>query len=309
VTSVVSPPNGSVVPNTGSLLAGVKDSRGTALSGVSMSGAGASSFSGTTGPGGCVLWRNLPAGNYSLSFGGAAAGMVDTEGQPPSAQTVSVVSGSTNTVDYLFDAPGRIQNVAFTTRDYGNALRAVAWDSIVVDNTGMNTARIFTSPRALNISTPSTLFPFTSPYSIYSGTCGANNPSSGLGFGSSVVPVGGTVTGPTLQMPALQVTLWSGSSSSSPGSRVSGGDVTVRDNDCGVTRTLTTNTNSQGQVPNDAGGRPMINLPYGQNYEICANNSAQDDRRRITGYQLTSSGSTGTVLNVYLGGQPAGTCP
>lgn len=309
VTSVVSPPNGSVVPDSGSLLASVKDSRGSALQGVSMSGAGAGSFSGTTGPGGCVLWRNLPAGNYNLSFGGAAAGKVDTEGQPPSGQTVSVVAGSTNTVDYLFDTPGGIQNVAFSTRAYGNALRAMTWDSIVVDHTGMNTARIFSSPRALNMTTPSTLFPFTSPYSIYAGTCGTNNPGGGLGLGSSLVPVGGTVAGPTLQLPSLQVTLWSGTGASSPGSRVSGGDVTVRDNDCGVNRTLTTSTNSQGQVPDDALGRPMIGLPYGQNYEICANNSAQNDRRRISGYSLTNSGSTGTVLNVYLGGTPGGSCP
>jgi hypothetical protein len=255
-----------------------------------------------------VLWRNIPAGNYSLSFGGAATGKVDPDGAPPNPQTVSVVSGSTNTVEYVYDSPGRIQDIAFTTRDYANALRPITWDSVVVDHTGMTTARVFGSPPALNITTPSSLFPFTSPYSVYAGTCGDNNPGSGLGLGSSVVPVGGTVTGPTLQLPSLQVTLWSGTSSS-PGSRVSGGDVTVRDNDCGVTRTLTTNTNSQGQVPNDAAGRPMIGLPYGQDYEVCANNAAQNDRRRITGQQLTSSGSTGTVLNVYLGGQPSGTCP
>ncbi len=106
VTSVVSPPNSSVVPNSGSLLASVKDSRSVGIPGVAMSGTGAGSFSGTTGPGGCVLWRNLPQGNYSLSFGGAASGKVDPDGNSPTAQTVSVVAGSTNTVNYEFDTPG-----------------------------------------------------------------------------------------------------------------------------------------------------------------------------------------------------------
>lgn len=308
VSSLVSPPNGSVVPNSGSLLASVKDSRAAGMSGVTMTGSGAGSFSGTTAAGGCVLWRNLPAGNYTLNFSGAAAGKVDPDGASPTGQTVSVVAGGTNTVDYVFDSPGRIQNVAFTTRDYSNNLDATTWDSMVVDQTGMTTSRVFTGARALNLSTPTTLFPFTSPYSVYTGTCGDNNPGGGNGLGSSLVPVGGSVTGPTLQMPSLQVTLWSGSSSSSPGSRVSGGDVTAFDDNCDVQRTLTTSTNSNGQVP-DASGRPMINLPYSDDYDICANNSAGTDRRIISNFALTSSGSSGTPLNVYLGGQPSGSCP
>lgn len=82
VSSLVSPPNGSVVPNSGSLLASIKDSRSAGMSGVSLTGSGPGSFSGTTAAGGCVMWRNLPQGNYSLTFGGAAAGKVDPDGNP-----------------------------------------------------------------------------------------------------------------------------------------------------------------------------------------------------------------------------------
>jgi Tfp pilus assembly protein PilV len=310
VSSVVAPPNGSVVPNSGSLLASVKDSRGTGLAGVAMSGSGTSSFTGTTGAGGCVMWRNLQAGNYTLGFGGAAIGKVDPDGNAPSSQTVSVVAGSTNTVSYEFDSPGRVQNVQFRTRDYGNNLEFMTWDSIVVGHTSMQSPRVFnsTSGRQPSLSTPQTLYPFVTPYTVYAGTCGANDPVTGLGIGSVIVPVGGTVTGPTIQLPSLQVTLFSGSSASNPGSRVQGGDITVEDEDCGITRTLTTNTDTNGRVPDDASGRPMIGLPYGE-YDVCANNSAQNDRRTINDFDLTTVGGSGTTLNVYLGGTSGGSCP
>jgi Tfp pilus assembly protein PilV len=310
VSSVVSPPNSSVVPNSGSLLASVKDSRSVGVPGVSMSGTGAGSFTGTTGPGGCVLWRNLPQGNYNLSFGGAASGRVDPDGNSPTTQVVSVVAGSTNTVNYEFDSPGRIQNVAFRTRDYSNNLDPMTWDSFVVDHTSMQTARIFTSTtgRQLTMSTPTTMYPFVTPQSVYAGACGTNNPGTGLGLGSVTVPVGGTVTGPTVQLPSLQVTLFSGTSTTS--SRVANGEVTVTDGTpgCNITRSLTAtvNTNTNGQIPDDSGGRPMIGLPYSTDYDICATNgpngTSTATRKRVTSnFSLTSSGATGTVLNVFFG--------
>ena len=306
VSSLVSPPNGSVVPNSGSLLASVKDSRSAGISGVSMAGSGAGSFSGTTNAGGCVMWRNLPQGTYTLTFGGAAAGMVDPDGNGPTGQTVSVVAGATNTVSYLFDSPGRIQNIAFRTRDYNNNLDLTTWDSVVVDQTGMTSARAFTGPRALNFTTPTSLFPFTSPYALYAGTCGLNNPGGGNGLGSATVPVGGSVTGPTLQLPSLQVEVYNGNTNNS-NNLLNGARVSAEDIDCNVTRTLTTST-VNGRVPDDASGRPMIGLPYGT-YEVCAQNAAGTDRRIVTNFPLTSSGSSGTNLKINVRNTPAGTCP
>ena len=85
------------------------------VSGVTLTGSGAGSFSGTTGATGCVLWRNLPAGNYTMTAGGAASGMVDPDGNAPTGQTVSVVDQATNTVNLQYDLPGSIP-VTFTTR-------------------------------------------------------------------------------------------------------------------------------------------------------------------------------------------------
>ena len=320
VSSVVAPPNGSTLPNSGSLLVSIKDSRGTGVAGVSISGSGATSFTGTTGTGGCVMVRNLQAGNYMLSFGGAAIGKVTPDGIAPGGETASVVAGSTNTVNFEFDSPGRIQDVQFRTRDYppSNGLRPMAWDSIVVGHTSMQSPRAFTSTtgRQLTMSTPPTLFPFVTPYTVYAGTCGGNDPGGGLGTGSVVVPVGSSVTGPTIQLPSLLVTVWSGTSSN-PGSPVAGSRVSATDPTCNVTRTLTTATNASGRVPDDASGRPMTGLPYlagspqGPGYTVCASDAAQNRRRVVTNVGLTSVGAAGTVLNMYLGGGGLqnGNCP
>ncbi len=43
----------------------------------------------------------------------------------------------------------------------------------------MTTARVFTSgTRQLNLSTPTTMYPFVTPQSVYAGTCGSNNPAT-----------------------------------------------------------------------------------------------------------------------------------
>jgi Tfp pilus assembly protein PilV len=309
-STIVSPPSGSLVPNSGSILVNVVDSRNVGIGSVSLSGSGtAGSFSGSTGPTGCVLWRNIPVGTYTMNVGGTAAGMVDQNGNAPPAQSVSVVDQGTNTVNLQYDRPGSIQGIAFRTRDYANGLVTSSADSVIVSNTGMQVAKAFTPPggvRSTSISTTTTLFPFTSPYAVYAGTCASNTPPAGPMLGNATVPVGGAGTLATpgyIQLPSLQVTVWSGTSAL-PGAAVTGAKVTARDTGCNVTRTLTSSANASGQVP--AGGD--IGLPYGT-YDVCANNPAASDKRTVTGVALTSAGATGTPLNIYLGGQPAGTCP
>lgn len=311
ISSVVSPPNGSVVPNSGAVLASVNDSRGNGMSGVAMTGSGPQSFSGTTGPGGCVMWRNLPAGNYGLNFGGAAAGKVDPDGNPPTTQTVSVVAGSTNTVAYEFDSPGGVSGISFTTRNYSGSTIASSADSVVVGNTGMTSPRVFAAPggtRASTITTPTSLYPFTSPYNIYAGNCGNNDPTLSPALlpalGSATVPVGGSAA-PTgaIQLPAFLPTVYTGTGTGS--SRAVGAIVTIKDTGCGnVTRTVTNATDSNGRVPVSSLGE--VGLPYGQNFDVCVANAARTDRRIITGFDLTSASNS---VNVFLGGQPAGNCP
>jgi Tfp pilus assembly protein PilV len=296
---IVTPPSGSVDSNHGALAIQVNNSQNTGLSGVSVSGSGAGSFSGTTGSSGCVLFGDLPVGNYTLTPSGS--GIVDKDGNAPSAQTTSVIGGSTNTVALQYDRPGTIP-VTFTTK-VGASLVASTADSVVVFNTGMTAAKMFGTPGTRTASISATpLFPFSSPISVYAGTCTGDNPgAANAAIASVTVPANGSAPA-SIQLPALNLTVHSGSSSSSPGSLVSNGRVTVSDKNCTPTtpfkRTLT--TNSSGQLP-DRG------LPW-STYDVCADNGTR--RMSVTNVNVKDL-TNGTTLDLYLSGTGSvtGVCP
>lgn len=313
IKSIVAPPAGSLSEDTGALAVVIRDAAGTGTPNVPVSGSGAGSFSGSTGPTGCILFTDLPAGNYTLTPS-AAAGLVDADGNPPGQITVSVVGQSTNTVVLRYDTPGSI-DVRFRTRINGS-VQDTTTDSLVVFNTGMTQERAFgtVGTQASTISaTP--LFPFTSPYAVYAGSCAANNPNpdelpdppAGEALADiSVVP--NQTASATIQLPALDLTVMSGSSSGSPGSPVNGATVKIADTECDdaggdpIERTYT--TNSSGKLPNPG-------LPYGV-YDICAYRPSTN--RKNNAYDVAvQTTDTDTVRTIYVGsgasGSSSGSCP
>jgi Tfp pilus assembly protein PilV len=268
--SIVAPPNGSVSADSGALAIGVEDSQNQGIEGIGLSGSGPGSFSGTTGPNGCAIFGDLPAGSYTVTVSGVGSGLVDRDGNAPGPIDTSVVGESTNTLVLQYDSPGSIP-VTFTTLSGGVQVNATT-DSVMVFNTGMTVARSFGTA-----GTPATsiaadpLFPFTSPYAVYAGTCEADNPNPdddpsapGAPAAASVlVPPGGNVPA-TIQLPALDLTVYSGSTTGS--SKVAGATVRITDMLCqnapttGFRRTFT--TDSQGKLAD-------LGLPY-SNFQICA---------------------------------------
>ncbi|MGA8219862.1 MAG: prepilin-type N-terminal cleavage/methylation domain-containing protein [Solirubrobacterales bacterium] len=295
--TVVSPPSGSLVPDSGSLLVQVDDASSNGIPGVTLNGSGAGSFTGSTGSTGCVLWRNLPAGNYTMTASGAVSGMVDPDGNAPAPQTVSVVDQATDTVNLQYDRPGAL-TVSFKTEPYGNGTPIASnADGVLVWNSGMSVAKQFTtaSPQA-TITTPSALYPFPSPssYAVYAGSCADNNPDpSGNGsnagaIGNVVVPAGGTGTlAPKyIELPALHLTVLDGGDSWwNQGSPVAGARVRITDVNCSVTRTYA--TNSAKQLADTPTGPTDPGLPYGTDYRICAD--AQIGSQHYMNYVRTSS--------------------
>jgi Tfp pilus assembly protein PilV len=324
-STLVSPPSGSLVPNSGTILANVVDSRNVGIPGVVVTGSGAGSFSGTTGPTGCVLFRNLPVGNYSLSVGGATSGMVDQDGNAPSPQTVSVVDQGTNTVNLQYDRPGALR-VSFTTLNYSGSVVASTGDGLTASNSGMSVAKTFSGANSATLTTTSTLFPFQAPsaYSVYAGTCPTNNPdptangSNPLAFANVTVPAGGTGTTPdnVIQLPSLQLTVRTGSTSLLPGTVVNGADVHITDMNCSPVVTRTLATNNLGQLA-DATGTAATDpgLPYSTNYRICADANISGVQRMnyvrtsASGNPIEQVGVTdpanGVARTVYLTGAGA----
>jgi prepilin-type N-terminal cleavage/methylation domain-containing protein len=322
--TVISPPNGSLVPNAGSLLVQIDDADSTGISGVTLTGSGAGSFSGTTGATGCVLWRNLPAGTYTMTAGGAATGMVDPDGVAPTGETVSVVDQATNTVNLQYDRPGSIPVTFTTRRQSDNAIvntlpsGPVKADSLIAFNTGMTAGpkRFGTPGTFATTITASGLFPFSSPVSVYAGIC-QNSAVAGAAVASINVPAGGSQSA-TVQLPALHLNVYQGTTTGS--AKAVGATVTVEDLLCpnnpttGFKRTFT--TNASGQLDNP--GLPM------SDYRICAtaNVSGVGNRKIRTNDTLAPPNvslddpadlnSPSTTLNLFLqgtGSTSGSTCP
>jgi Tfp pilus assembly protein PilV len=319
--SIVSPPSGSVTPDRGALAIEVLDADSNGVPGVPVSGSGAGSFSGATGPTGCVIIGNLPQGNYTLSVSGIAAGLVDRDGNPPDSHPTSVIGQSTNTVVLQYGDPGSIP-VSFTTRVGGN-LVAAQGDSIMVFNTGMSTPKAFGTPGTQTSTITATpLFPFSSPVAVYAGTCEADNPNPDdddpppvpQAIASVSVPPGGSAPA-TIQLPGLTLNVYQGSTTSS--SKAANARVRIADVNCpdapttAFKRTFT--ANSQGTLAN-------VGLPYSA-YEICADGVVSGSTRRnyvrVSGsiesvpLNTPTALSSGVSRNIFLSGTgwSSGSCP
>ena len=304
IKSIVSPPNGTIGDDKGALAVRAVNSRNTALSGLRITGTGPASFTDITDNGGCVLFGNLPAGNYTVTPSSSLT-LVDKDGNAPKPQTTSVVAESTNSVTMQYDRPGTV-NMSFRTRVNG-ALVASSADTVMAYNTGMSVPKRFgTLDTRVATLAVGPLFPFTSPDSFYAGACAANNPTAAAptapeAAASLLVPVNGTSTA-SIVLPALHLTVRDGSSSSVPGVSVANARVTVTDRNCSNTKRVLA-TNATGNLP-DPG------LPY-SNYDICASSPGTTPRKQIATNIAVKDTNAGTTLTMYLNGSGSstGACP
>lgn len=277
-SSLVAPPAGSIAPNSGALAVSVQGASGTGVPSIGVSGSGSGSFSGTTGSSGCILFGNLPAGNYTVNLTGLGSSLVDNDGNSPGPRTTSVVAEATNTLVLQYDDPGTLP-VQFKVRSGSSGtfffsssgdVRA-RQDRVVLFHTGMSTARFFgTIGTFANSITATDLFPFTSPYSVYAGSCTGNNPGAGAGIGSATVPSGGAGPITEVQVPALTTVVRTGSSSSNPGSLASNVVIELNSDSCSSDpdRLYTGTLTNRG-------------VPWGQ-YDICAQGTVSGNTRRVT---------------------------
>ncbi len=312
--SIVSPNSGSVAADRGALAIQVEDAQNSGLPGVQLSGTGAGSFNGTTGSSGCVIFGDLPEGNYTLTPSGT--NLVDRDGHAPAAQPTSVIGQSTNTLALQYDHPGSIA-VGFNTRVGGDLVPSKA-DSVMVFNTGMSAPQSFgTIGQAASTVNASGLFPFTSPDTVYAGNCTGDNPNpsnesdppSAAALASVSVPSGGSVPA-TVQLPALKLTVWSGTGPASQGTAVPGANVTVSDQNCTnsdgtlVERTYTTDANGQLPDPGLPYSVPQLDAlgsPKG-GYNVCADDVAT--HAEVDGVSVPQDPNdldAGTSLDLYLG--------
>jgi Tfp pilus assembly protein PilV len=303
VQSIVSPSNGSLDPGHGTLTFSAINAAGLPLPGVGFSGTGAGTFSGTSDASGCANFADLPAGNYTVTP--SAPGLVDKLGNAPATLNPSpgVAPSNTNTAQVQYDIPGTLE-VDFKYRVGSSAeFKSSNQRSIAIFNSGTGQlSPTFVSAAGSNpvaAIKSGSLFPFTSNYAVYAGSCTENNPNpesnpqapgAGAVTGIGVTP-GGTHKG-TIHLPALNLLVKKSGTPVEAKVRITG--------TCSFTRDYTMTTGSTLDV----------GLPWGT-YNACAQTvSGTIVRKTLPASVAVQNLAAATSKEIDLGsGTSSGACP
>jgi hypothetical protein len=208
-----------------------------------------------TNDAGCAFFGNINSGNYTVTY--SKTGWVDPNGVNAVSFTSSVTSGSTNVVTKNYAQAGTI-NVTVNTKVNG-VTQLSPTTAVTVANASLP-AGILTFPASGSTKTISNLYPFTSGYGVWAGSCSSGNP---VNNGQASVPIGnpgpGGSANVTVIEPAINATVTGFAIPS--GTRFVATSIAS-----GCTERLTATFNSSGKLP-DPG------FPYGT-YKLCADNSS-----------------------------------
>jgi type II secretory pathway pseudopilin PulG len=301
IRSIFSPSTGSLDPKNGALTISTTNSAGGPLSGVGVSLTGPATFAGTTDATGCANFADIPFGNYTMTP--SAPGLVAENGKPPVAKTAGVPASGAQTIELRYDLPGSFA-APFAYRVGSTAeFKESSQSSIMVFNTGMETAKSFTSAGGIPAPTieGKELFPFTSPYAVYAGSCTSNNPNpksepeapGAPAVASIIVPPGAAVPAPVpkIQVPALNLAVKTGTTP------IVGAKVKITGT-CSFERIYTTVEKGL-----EKGVLPDPGLPWGA-YEVCASAKVAGVNRRIKTKSpvAVQSLTAATTLNLDVSG-------
>ncbi|MBS1863839.1 MAG: hypothetical protein JSS68_19250 [Actinobacteria bacterium] len=277
--SIVAPSSGSLDPTHGTLSFLITNARGEGVSGVSVTGSGASNFSGSSEASGCAIFADLPSGNYKVTATGN--GLITPEASSTYVkEQVGAPSGGTQQVVIHFDKAGTIAP-SFVYKDptTGNLLPAPVDSMELFDSENEAKTITFgtpmTVPRAAKLE-DKIAYPFKTAYAVYAGSCTSNNPDpeskkiNEAAIGSAAVTPGG-ISSPTIQLPALNLVVKNSSGSPVEGATVFVTDTSCKYNSSSVKREYT--TNETGHIVNSSSElktrTEAVGLPFGT-YNICA---------------------------------------
>jgi Tfp pilus assembly protein PilV len=328
VTSLVTPAPGTFQGNEGSAAVTVVDRDGIGIPGLSVSINGPTFATDVTDSKGCAFFGYEPSGNYTGLV--LASQYVDVDGNVSGSLTpvstafgVLVSPGTVSTVSpKKIDLAGKVKVNFKTTRILPGTPATETVDSkqpyVGFSNAGVTTnqgTRVFgNGTPSASIDTTQTLFPFTSPYSVFAGDCVNNDPAKNGVATNDLIVLRGKVDHLVDPLPVAALnltTLWNGAAS---------GKLTVTftstTSGCTTKSWFTPPTNDGTVVAARKGLLDDPGLPYGS-YKICVDN-------RLTGLTLgtirrsavvtktinSSSGTTAFTMDPKAGaGSSSGQCP
>jgi len=301
-TGVISPPADSA------LIVQVEES-GTPLPGATVDAIGpapsASKYELETSANGCAVLALSP-GEYTINVN--KTGYVDPNGyantDADSSTTQSVYLPAETTLKEGYNL-GRGGNVKVKFSNPGEPLVTQEGDSFVIYNTGMSSYRTFPEPATVGtykptIESPTTVFPFTTNYTVYAGTCEANLPTrNGQSANPEVLVPPGKLGEQTVSLASINVKVLESKALEKP---VSKAVVTLEDTGCNTVRKL--ETTSTGTLTHPG-------MPFGT-YTLCVSASVSAKTRRYSQTGIANNNANGTaVQTVYMNEAPesAAGCP
>jgi prepilin-type N-terminal cleavage/methylation domain-containing protein len=254
--TLLTPPSGSYDPNEGHVLVQVFDRDAAPLAGQTVSLTGPETASQPTTAEGCTFFAYLEPGDYDVSLN--TTGYVDRQGGQPALQTIAVQAGQISNLQFDYDRASTLS--LSLAAPSSSAIPAGL--PLTVANSNLTVGTMTFPESSTGSGTPRTvrpLFPYSSGYQVWSGSCADADPASWTG-GSRPAPLasnpGGTTPG-SVALDAVDVTV---RRTSVTGTRVANATVSgihAAGTGCtaGLTLTPTTRTNTSGQL--------RLALPYG----------------------------------------------
>jgi Tfp pilus assembly protein PilX len=293
-TSLMAPP-ASLSTTSGSLAVQLTDQAGAPVTDMTVR-TNPGSFVTTTNSVGCAFFGALAIGNVSAAFG--QSGWVDPGGNSNVTLAGSVAAGSTTTMTGSY-APAAQVAVSFDTK-LGNAAPVAARapaTTIVNPNLPPPGFRTFTVGSRAPTITAVNVYPFTSGYGVYAGTCSANNPATYNANYFTQNPGSYARPGPrgsaavTVREPALNVRITRGASS------LGNAHVIVKATAAGCTDTYTMSTDSGGLLVLDPAPYQAPAVPFGT-YGVCADDGTRSATASVSNTDPNGNQAARTTISV-----------
>lgn len=223
------------VPTSGVLLVKVLNQNNEAVEGatVTVTGTGVNTTQ-TTPASGCVIFGGLPA--ETVEVDASKSNWVDHQGKSPPAAPppITIITTSVSEATFNIGEPGKI----VAEFESNGSIAGVTGDTVYALQTEMTsppdyiggTAGTYASSVAVTGVEGKGLFPFVkvgkpageAPYRVFAGTCGADNPEKVTATGEKLEAPPAQVNPNSektvkVEVPALTVNVYEGTSSSSPG--------------------------------------------------------------------------------------------
>jgi hypothetical protein len=296
LSSIVAPQ-----PGKGTLTALVKGRSGQPIVGMPVEAVGPTPATRPTNDVGCAVFDESEAGSYKLRLN--YAGWVDPDGNQIVEKAGTVSAGNLTTVEFIYDRAGTFPVSVVTHRPGDTVDRADRSTGAMAAHTGVSTGY-----RAMTANSPgvtsftfNSMFPFSTPYEVFSGTCSGNNPAAYIptyfdthDLAVAQVNPGAAGTTRVVLEPAIDVTV-THRNSSGVTSNANGAVIYAypKTDDCPSARILMGTTGSNGRLPN-TNSQQGPGLPFGD-YDICVqyNNGSRLLRMHWSGI----SGAAGPTIS------------